>query len=77
MRTVERRSDPAAATACARLPRTRPDETAALQTEAERRHVEELGCYGGQGYLFSRPVPAEALTRLLERDVGVAQLKAA
>jgi len=37
-----------------------------IETEAERAHLQRLGCYGGQGYLFARPVPPEEFRRLLE-----------
>jgi EAL domain-containing protein (putative c-di-GMP-specific phosphodiesterase class I) len=37
-----------------------------IETEAEREQVQALGCYGGQGYLFGRPMPAEAFARLLD-----------
>jgi diguanylate cyclase (GGDEF)-like protein len=39
-----------------------------IETEAERRTVAALGCYGGQGYLFSRPLSAEAFCALLRRE---------
>ncbi|MEP7059966.1 MAG: EAL domain-containing protein [Actinomycetota bacterium] len=33
-----------------------------IETEGERRFLAERGCDLGQGYLFSRPVPAEEIT---------------
>ena len=36
-----------------------------IETEAQRRRLIELGCGLGQGYLFSRPVPAAEAGRLL------------
>ena len=36
-----------------------------IETEAQRRRLIELGCGLGQGYLFSRPVPAAQAGRLL------------
>ena len=35
-----------------------------IETEAQRRFLLELGCINGQGFLFSRPLPAEAVERL-------------
>ena len=32
-----------------------------VETEAQRRRLEELGCYAYQGYLFGHPAPAERL----------------
>ncbi len=37
-----------------------------IETETQRRQLVELGCQHGQGYLFSRPVPATEATRLLK-----------
>ena len=36
-----------------------------IETEEQRAFLLELGCPLGQGYLFSRPVPAEALERIV------------
>ncbi len=36
-----------------------------IETEAQRAHLLALGCRIGQGYLFSRPVPAAAFLALL------------
>jgi diguanylate cyclase (GGDEF)-like protein/PAS domain S-box-containing protein len=41
-----------------------------IETQAELTHLEALGCYGGQGYLFGRPVPAEAFEHLLRTSQG-------
>jgi diguanylate cyclase (GGDEF)-like protein/PAS domain S-box-containing protein len=38
-----------------------------VETAAERAHLHALGCYGGQGYLFARPAPADEFERLLRR----------
>ena len=35
-----------------------------IETGAQRRFLLELGCINGQGFLFSRPLPAEAVERL-------------
>lgn len=40
-----------------------------IETEEQRRTLESLGCELGQGYLFSRPVPAREVDDLL-RDAG-------
>ena len=37
-----------------------------VETEAQRDFLQERGCQVMQGYLFSRPVPAEEIPRLLE-----------
>jgi diguanylate cyclase (GGDEF)-like protein len=37
-----------------------------IETEAELEFVRELGCPHGQGYLFSRPVPAEEFEKLIK-----------
>jgi PAS domain S-box-containing protein/diguanylate cyclase (GGDEF)-like protein len=36
-----------------------------IETEAQRRFLAELGCTHGQGFLFSRPVPAADITAML------------
>lgn len=36
-----------------------------IETEEQREVLEELGCDAMQGYLFSRPVPADTITELL------------
>jgi diguanylate cyclase (GGDEF)-like protein/PAS domain S-box-containing protein len=38
-----------------------------VETEAQRGFLQERGCRIMQGYLFSRPLPAEDITRLLEK----------
>ena len=38
-----------------------------IETETQRRQLVALGCEHGQGYLFSRPVPALEATRLLKK----------
>jgi len=37
-----------------------------IETEAQREEVSRLGCRYGQGYLFSRPVPLDALDAAIE-----------
>jgi len=39
-----------------------------VETEEQCRQLKALGCEYGQGYLFSRPVNAEAALRLLAAD---------
>jgi len=41
-----------------------------IETEAQLRALRELGCQLGQGYLFSRPLPALAFEALLLRGIG-------
>jgi diguanylate cyclase (GGDEF)-like protein/PAS domain S-box-containing protein len=40
-----------------------------IETPGELAHLRSLGCYGGQGYLFGRPVPAQEFAAAL---LGVA-----
>ncbi len=37
-----------------------------IETEEQRALLHKLGCRFGQGYLFSPPLPADALEQLLE-----------
>ena len=41
-----------------------------IETEAQRRLAPEAGCRFGQGYLFSRPIAAAALTPLLTSSLA-------
>ena len=43
-----------------------------VETEAEHRMVEELGCTKVQGYYFGRPLPVEEARALANRDWGEA-----
>ena len=36
-----------------------------IENAEQRAFLEREGCEGGQGYLFSRPVPADEIERLL------------
>jgi EAL domain-containing protein (putative c-di-GMP-specific phosphodiesterase class I) len=37
-----------------------------VETQAQARHLQLLGCDRGQGFLFARPLPPEDIERLLE-----------
>ncbi|TYT74269.1 GGDEF/EAL domain-containing response regulator [Desulfobotulus mexicanus] len=39
-----------------------------IEDESQRKALLEMGCTEGQGYLFSRPVPAEAFEELLKKQ---------
>jgi diguanylate cyclase (GGDEF)-like protein len=39
-----------------------------VETEAQRQFLLREGCDAAQGYLFSRPIPEEAMTRMLLED---------
>jgi diguanylate cyclase (GGDEF)-like protein len=41
-----------------------------IETEAQARVIRELGCEKGQGFLFSRPLPADDITAWLESTVA-------
>jgi hypothetical protein len=36
-----------------------------VETEAQARHLKQLGCQRGQGFLYARPLPPEDVERLL------------
>ena len=42
-----------------------------IETEAQRSYLQRHGCIEGQGYLFSRALPAEDFTQLLENDARI------
>ncbi|MEX1178519.1 MAG: EAL domain-containing protein [Nitriliruptor sp.] len=42
-----------------------------IETTAQWQELRALGCRRGQGYLFARPVPADAATELLGRPLAV------
>ena len=45
-----------------------------VESDEAWRHLEELGCDLAQGYYVSRPLPADAVTRLLgERRAAVVE----
>jgi EAL domain-containing protein (putative c-di-GMP-specific phosphodiesterase class I) len=39
-----------------------------VETAEQHRFLQALGCHQLQGYLFSKPVPAEEIDRLLARE---------
>jgi len=41
-----------------------------IETEAQRVFLHEYGCDEGQGYLFSKPLPADRLEALLAAHVA-------
>ena len=41
-----------------------------VETEAQRARLKEWGCEELQGYLFSRPVPADAFAEMLAASAG-------
>jgi predicted signal transduction protein with EAL and GGDEF domain len=41
-----------------------------VETEDQCRWLAERGCTEGQGFLFSRPLPKDAIPALIERDFG-------
>ena len=43
-----------------------------VETEAQREFLEAHGCHAYQGYLFSQPLPIEALEEFLVRECGAA-----
>jgi EAL domain-containing protein (putative c-di-GMP-specific phosphodiesterase class I) len=43
-----------------------------IEVEAQAQRLRDLGCQLGQGYLFGRPLPAEAMTSRLLADAPVA-----
>ena len=40
-----------------------------IETEAQLAHLRQLDCQFGQGFLFSRPVPAEGIERLIRKGL--------
>ncbi|HEY0580666.1 MAG TPA: EAL domain-containing protein, partial [Chloroflexota bacterium] len=37
-----------------------------VETQAQARHLRQLGCERGQGFLFARPLPPPDIERLLD-----------
>jgi EAL domain-containing protein (putative c-di-GMP-specific phosphodiesterase class I) len=48
-----------------------------VETRAQARHLKQLGCARGQGFLFARPLPPEDLERLLQEARSPADFRAA
>ena len=44
-----------------------------IETQAQADRLRDLGCDYGQGYLFSRPLPADRLAALLRRNATVSR----
>ena len=42
-----------------------------VETQQQLEWLQEIGCHKLQGYLFSKPVPAQAALRLLEHSYAV------
>ena len=40
-----------------------------IETESQRQLLSQAGCNYGQGYLFSRPIPAEEFEELLRASM--------
>ena len=45
-----------------------------VETEQQRELLRELGCSEMQGYLFSRPIPAAEMTKLLQSGTGLSMV---
>ncbi len=43
-----------------------------VEIEEQLESLKDLGCEYGQGFLFSKPVPAQEATRLLEAKIAIA-----
>jgi EAL domain-containing protein (putative c-di-GMP-specific phosphodiesterase class I) len=41
-----------------------------IETPVQEAHLKSLGCERGQGFLFARPLPAEAVSTLLASEAG-------
>jgi EAL domain-containing protein (putative c-di-GMP-specific phosphodiesterase class I) len=47
-----------------------------VETEEQMDFLRDEGCFQVQGFLFSRPVPAEEFTQLLKSNVTRSSLRA-
>jgi predicted signal transduction protein with EAL and GGDEF domain len=41
-----------------------------IELRRQLTHLQAVGCHAGQGFYFSRPLPTEALERLLPKRSG-------
>jgi EAL domain-containing protein (putative c-di-GMP-specific phosphodiesterase class I) len=48
-----------------------------VETQDQLERLTALGCQQAQGFLFSRPVPAEAVAALLDASPGIARRSSA
>ena len=48
-----------------------------IETQAQEAELRMLGCEGGQGYLFARPLPASEVQALLDAQTATEALLAA
>jgi EAL domain-containing protein (putative c-di-GMP-specific phosphodiesterase class I) len=46
-----------------------------IELRRQLTHLQAVGCHAGQGFYFSRPLPAEALERLLSKRSGAPGVK--
>jgi EAL domain-containing protein (putative c-di-GMP-specific phosphodiesterase class I) len=46
-----------------------------VETEAQAILLESYGCYYMQGFLFSKPLPAEEFSKLLWRELAMIERK--
>jgi diguanylate cyclase (GGDEF)-like protein len=46
-----------------------------VETRAQARHLKQLGCARGQGFLFARPLPPEEIERLLDEAHSPRELR--
>ncbi|HEV7665104.1 MAG TPA: EAL domain-containing protein [Chloroflexota bacterium] len=48
-----------------------------VETQAQARHLRQLGCERGQGFLFARPLPPKDVERLLDEARSSSSIRAA
>jgi len=46
-----------------------------IERRSQLTHLQAVGCYAGQGFYFSRPLPPESLERLLPRQSGLPDMQ--
>jgi EAL domain-containing protein (putative c-di-GMP-specific phosphodiesterase class I) len=42
-----------------------------IELPRQLTHLQAIGCHGGQGFLFSRPLPPDSAERLLPKRTGL------